>query len=270
VKNILTIDLEDSYHGTQFDNRSAWAASAAQGCIIDGTARILDLLRTQQVRATFFVLGLVAEQHPALIRAIAAAGHELAAHGWSHRRLWLLTPDEFRDELTRTDAAISAALGRPHRSRGFRAPFFTLDRRSEWALDVMRDYGMHYDCSSFPIVNYLGGAPGWPRFPHDRCGLREIPVSTLRCAGLNLPFSGGLYLRCWPYPVVAHGIRACNRAGRPAIVYLHPREVVPEQARLTMSWWQAATYYYKLDAMLPKLARLVREFPFGSVTEVRP
>lgn len=270
MNNILTIDLEDWYHGTQNDRTASWADDAAHGCVVAATQRLLELLRGHDARATFFVLGPVAEQHPALIRAIAAGGHELASHGWSHRRLWLLSPAEFRAELERTDAAIGAAIGQPHRSRGFRAPYFTMSERTAWAMDVLRDYGMAYDSSTFPIRNYLGGAPGMPRWPHDWHGLREIPISTLRVAGINLPFSGGFYLRLWPASFVAHGIRALNRAGRRAVVYLHPREIVPAQPRAAMPWWQAATYYYNLAGTEAKLLRLLREFRFASITEDLP
>lgn len=268
--NILTIDLEDWYHGTQADNTANWTRDSARGCVESATLRLLELLREHTATATFFVLGPVAQQHPALIRAIADAGHELASHGWSHRRLWLLTPGEFRDELERTDAAIGAALGRSHRSRGFRAPYFTMSSNTAWAVPVLREHGMTYDSSTFPIRNYLGGAPGRPRFAHDWQGIREIPVSTLRVLGVNLPFSGGFYLRLWPAALVTHGIRTLNHAGQPAVVYLHPREIAPDQPRAAMPWWQAATYYYNLAGTEEKFTRLLREFRFASIAEVQP
>ncbi len=270
ITNLFTVDVEDWYHGTQFDNSANWHRHAATGSADRTVTQLLELLARHRVRATFFWLGHLAALHPALVRAVADAGHECASHGWSHRRLWLLSPATLREELQRTDEAISAALGHPHRSLGYRAPYFTMHDTTVWALGVLRAHGMRYDASVLPALNYLGGAARRPRFPHDWHGLREFPVSTLRCAGINVPFSGGFYLRALPLALVRRGVQACNRAGQPAIVYLHPRELDPEQPRLPMPWWQAATYYYKLDAMQPKLEALLAEFPFGSIAEALP
>lgn len=268
MKNILTIDLEDWYQGVQYDHFEAWSAFEARGGVEKNTRELLALFKQHRAHATFFVLGRVAELYPGLIREIDAAGHELANHGWTHRRLWLLTPEQFRAELARTDAALGTALGRSFRSRGYRAPYFTVSPKTQWAYDVMSDYGLEYDSSVFPIYNYLGGAPTLPRFPYRVGRILEVPISTLRGPGLNLPFSGGFYLRVLPGGLLRRGVRALNRAGQPALVFLHPRELDPGQPRIAMPWWQHLIYYWNLGGTRAKFAALLAEFEFGGIAEV--
>src|SRR5262249_33972890 len=146
------------------------------------------------VRGTFFVLGSVAERHPELVRAIAAAGHEVGTHGWSHQLVYKLTREQFRDEIRRSIALLRELTGRT--PIGPRAPFFSITRDSLWAFDVLREEGLRYDSSVYPVVNYRYGIPDAPRWPHrTHPDLVEFPLSTLRWLGRNVPIAGGAYFR---------------------------------------------------------------------------
>jgi len=268
MKNILTIDVEDWYHAVQYNHYNDWCKYEAQGRVAETTRQLLSVLSASSNHATFFILGRIAELSPQLIRDIDNSGHELASHGWTHRRLGTLSPEEFHSELERADRAISQALGRPFRSQGYRAPYFTLGSKENWALKVMSEYGMAYDSSVFPIYNYLGGDASAERFPHHRDKILEVPISTLRFLGMNFPFSGGFYLRVLPGWFCRWGIRRLNRQNQPAVVYLHPREIDPHQPRMPMPLWQKPILYCNLHSTMAKFKKLLHDFSFGSIKEV--
>lgn len=269
VVNALTIDVEDYFHVSAFDDaarRERWGSFESRVCA--NTERLLNQLAEASVSATFFVLGWVAERHPGLVRRIAAAGHELASHGYAHRLVYDMTPASFRDDLRRAKDAIACASG--VEIVGYRAPSFSITRRSLWALDVLIEEGYAFDSSVFPVRRDRYGLPGAPRFAHEVVRpagrLLEIPPSTIRLAGMTLPVCGGGYFRLYPYGVTRRAIDAINRGGQPAIVYLHPWEIDPAQPRQDGSAVSRFRHYVNLDLTESRLRRMLTDFAFGPIT----
>lgn len=274
--NILTIDVEDYFHVSAFAgvvSRDTWETFESR--VERNIDRLLGIFSDAGVQATFFVLGWIAERYPQVVKRIAAVGHEVASHSYSHRLVYEMTPDEFRFDLRRARGAIEAAAGHP--VKGFRAPSFSITARSMWALDVLLQEGYEYDASIFPIHHDRYGIPNARRDIHvirsragvSPAGLLEIPASTIRLAGVNLPVGGGGYFRIFPYAWTAFGIRRVNRReGRPAMVYLHPWEVDPDQPRLQASWLSRFRHYRNLEKTEPRLRRLLSEFKFAPIRDV--
>jgi polysaccharide deacetylase family protein (PEP-CTERM system associated) len=236
------------------------------------THRLLDLLDAHATKATFFVLGWVAERHPSLVRTLVARGHEVASHGYAHQRVYTQTPAQFRTETRRAKHLLEDTLGHP--IQGYRAASYSITMHSFWALEVLRDEGFGYDSSIFPIRHDLYGIPRYPRFCHRLPGpseapLVEFPLSTLRFGGINMPIAGGGYLRLFPYAYTRWGIRYLNRReGQPAVVYLHPWEVDPAQPRLPAGTLSRFRHYTNLHRMEERLVRLLQDFSFGTMAEV--
>jgi len=265
MNNILTIDVEDFYQGTEFDNRSNWAKFEKQSRVKANTMKLLDILDEHGQSATFFILDDITIRFPELIEEIARRGHEVASHGSSHLPLNQLQPGEFAAEIARSKERLSQNTDQP--IQGYRAPYFTMRRSMTWARDILLDHGFRYDSSIFPIYNYLGGDPGAPRLPFDWGELWEVPISTYSILGFKVPFSGGFYMRCLPYWWIRLRISRLNRVGHPAVVYLHPREIDPNQPRMKMTPKQNLFYYINLKNLEQKLHRLLREFTFRSIRE---
>ena len=273
VLNALTVDVEEYFQVEAFASvvdRGAWTRlpSRVAAC----TGRLLDLLDAHGTSATFFVLGWVAERQPALVRTIHARGHEVACHGHAHRPISAMTPDEFRADVRRAKHALEDATGTA--VAGYRAPTFSIVRPTFWALDVLVEEGFRYDSSIFPIHHDRYGIPDAPRAPH-RLALAgggeivEFPVSTLRVAGQNLPFSGGGYFRLAPYPLIRAALRRTNGHDRmPAMVYLHPWEIDPDQPRFAVSALTRFRHYVNLRGTAAKLDRLLGDFAFAPAARV--
>jgi len=225
VRNALTIDVEEYFQAHAYAkviDRADW--ERIPGRVVANVRRLLALLAEHRTRATFFVLGWVADRHPEVVREIAAAGHEVGSHGYAHQLLDRQGPEEFADDLARSLAAIGCALGRPGALLGYRAPGFSLTPRTLWALDILRAQGIRYDSSLQPVLTRRGnGAYGASRFvTRLEAGLWEFPVSTVRLAGYKCPVAGGAYFRLLPLWVTRRAIERINAEGRPAVVYLHP------------------------------------------------
>jgi polysaccharide deacetylase family protein (PEP-CTERM system associated) len=234
---------------------------------------LLELFGKANVRATFFVLGWVADRYPALVGRIASAGHEIGSHGFWHRIVYDQTPDQFRDDIRRSRAAILAAASVP--VDGYRAPSFSITDRSLWALDVLVEEGFTYDSSIFPIHHDRYGMPSWPRgfqaLRQSAGMLWECPGSTVRLAGVNLPVSGGGYFRLLPYAWTRWCISHLNaRERQPAIFYLHPWEIDPDQPRMPCSRLTHVRHYRNLEDTEARLRRLLSEFAFAPLREVLP
>jgi polysaccharide deacetylase family protein (PEP-CTERM system associated) len=273
--NALTIDLEDWYHPELV--RGHLPVEHQDGKIKESTGPLLDLLQDRGVKATFFVVGEVAQRHPDLVQAIARAGHELACHGQSHRPLWDMTPDELRGELSafsRTMEAILPGL----RARGFRAPTFSLDNRSRWALDILADLDYRYDSSIFPVRTPLYGVSGCPLGPYrpspDNVAhasvegrLVEFPMSVCTCGGLRVPVCGGFYLRALPFRLLRHCLRQINTR-RPFVIYVHPWETDPETTRLALPLMARFVTYHNIGAVRRRLEMLLDEFAFAPMRVV--
>jgi polysaccharide deacetylase family protein (PEP-CTERM system associated) len=235
--------------------------------------QVLNLLDEYRVKATFFVLGWVAERQPGIVRRIACAGHEIASHGVSHRMLHGMTPQEFRGELTDSRSRLEDLGGRP--VVGFRAPTFSVTTRTSWALDVLAETGFLYDSSIFPIRHDRYGVPGAPRWAHWARGpgggrILEIPPLVLRIAGWNLPIGGGGYLRLFPVRLATCALRAAERAGWPGMIYVHPWELDPGQPALPMSRLSRWRHHVGLSRTDRKLRHLLRHFAFHPVRDLLP
>jgi polysaccharide deacetylase family protein (PEP-CTERM system associated) len=223
------------------------------------------------VRGTFFVLGWVVERCPALVRRIAAGGHELASHGYHHRLLYQLTPDEFRQDVRRAKRLIEDASGAG--VSGYRAPSFSVVRSTLWALDVLLEEGYRYDASIFPVRHDRYGIPDAERHPHVVRGpagaLVEVPASTVRLGSTNLPIAGGGYFRLLPYAWTRWGMRRVNETERrPVVFYLHPWEIDPGQPRIPVGVATRLRHYSGLSRTADRLNRLMRDFRFDSIRAV--
>ena len=260
----FTVDFEDWYQGIEID-RGDWGGFENRLAV--GTSVLLDLLDGAGVRGTFFILGAAAEQAPDLVREIARRGHEIGSHGYGHGFVYDLGPEGFRADLERSLEILAGLVSAP--VRGYRAPYFSITRGAEWAFDVLRACGIEYDSSVFPVRNYRYGIPDAPRHPHQvRPGLLELPPSTWRCAGRNLPVAGGAYFRLFPYTLTRLGLRRVQAEGLPAVFYLHPWELDPDQPRPPLPRRIAATHYFNLAATETRLRRLLADFTFGPAAEV--
>lgn len=267
--NALTVDLEDWYH-------SVYSLAPADreklpDRLVPPTRRLLALLDRHRARATFFVLGAVAERHPDLVREIALAGHEIASHGMHHCLVYEQTPAEFRADLRRSLEILRAVTGAP--VLGFRAAYWTITERSLWALDILAEEGIAYDSSIYPIKTYLYGIPGTPPGPHVRTQsngrqLHEVPPSTVSVLGRRVPIGGGFYMRAFPARFLSWGIAALNRTGLPAVVYIHPPEFDREKPRLALPLRERILHYHGLGTVEPKLEHLLERFSFAPVREL--
>lgn len=267
--NSFTVDLEDWFQGLTSTNPRVDAWPSLESRVVAATMPLLDLLDRHLIKATFFVLGHVAEHHPGLVQQVRDRGHEIGLHGYFHRFVNRLTPDEFAREVDRGMEAIQRATGQV--PVGHRAPYFSIDRSAVWAFDVLRERGFRYDSSVFPTRSLLYGYPGARRQPHRvaRNGqLVEFPASTLRLAGYNVPMAGGFYMRAWPYPFVRWAIRRLHREGLPAIIYLHPWELDIGQPRIRVTPRERVTHFYGRRGLQAKLERLFIDFTFAPLAEL--
>ena len=257
--SLLCVDLEE------------WSTESCA----DDALFLLDLFARTRARATFFVLGLVARREPHLVRRIAAAGHEIASHGWDHEQVFLKTPARFRAEMARAHGTLSDLVGRP--IAGYRAPHFSIGPSTWWALDALADLGFAYDSSVFPFAGPRYGVPGFPRGPvrivRDGRQLLEVPLSTVRAVGRNLPVAGGGYFRLLPQPLIERAVRAVHADGLPFVSYCHPYEFrreplvhprLPGPLGAARAALLGAKFNLRRQTMRDKLARLLERFPFTS------
>ena len=273
VANVLTVDVEEYYHGVEFAEAMGATRASLPSRVVAPTERLLALLGERGMRATFFILGIVARRHPRLVRAIAAGGHEVASHGWDHTPVNRLDARRFRDDVRRAKHAVEQAAGVA--VAGYRAPNFSIGRDTPWAFPVLAEEGFGYDSSVYPLVHDRYGLPDAPRFPHvaahvDGIDLWEVPIGTARFAGTNLPVGGG-YFRLFPRALTRAAVASVNRSeGRPVVLYVHPWEFDPEQPRPAMSWAHRFRHYVGLRRALAKLTALLDASPFTSIEHAFP
>jgi polysaccharide deacetylase family protein (PEP-CTERM system associated) len=270
VTNALTIDVEDYFQVSAlapYIPRSTWDT---RECRVERNVdRILALLAEHGVHATFFTLGWVAERYPALVRRIVAGGHELASHGHGHERASDLTEPAFTQDVVRAKALLEDIGGRP--VLGYRAPSFSIAGGNLWALDVLARAGYRYSSSVYPVAHDHYGMPGAPRFAYRLPnGLLEVPPTTLKLGGRNLPASGGGWFRFFPYALSRALIRRVNAVdGESAVFYFHPWEIDPGQPRVPGT--DAKTrfrHYVNLHRTEPRLHALLRDFRWGRMDQV--
>jgi len=271
ITHHFTIDVEEYFQVSAFEPyvpRERWPGFESR--VAASVSQLLETLGEFGVRATFFVLGWLGERQPGVVRDIAAAGHELASHGYTHERVTEQGLPEFRDSARRSKAILEDVGGVA--VIGFRAPSFSIVPGCEWALDVLLEEGYRYDSSLFPVRRRGYGYPNGRRDPHwivrpDGGRLAEVPPATLRWLGLNLPAGGGAYFRLLPYGLVRAALRDAESRGVPATFYMHPWELDPGQPRLDVPWLTRMRHYGGLRGTLPRVRRLLGEFQFRPVVE---
>jgi polysaccharide deacetylase family protein (PEP-CTERM system associated) len=272
MSNALSVDLEEYFQVANFDRcieRSRWDAIPSR--VEDQTRRLLDLFDETGSRATFFVLGWVAERKPALIREVAERGHEVACHGYGHELVYEIGRDRFREDLRRARAAIEAAVGLP--VAGYRAPSFSITERSLWALEILAEEQFGFDSSIFPVRHYRYGIPGFAREPvridlGEGRSIREFPLTTLRLGRVTLPVAGGAYLRFMPGWLFRWAFSRAASRGRPTVLYTHPWELDADQPRQPVPWPVAVNHYTNLgrtEGRLRALLSRLRFLPMGEV-----
>jgi polysaccharide deacetylase family protein (PEP-CTERM system associated) len=263
----LTVDLEEYFQVSNFDHlieRSRWGAMPSR--IHDTTRRLLDAFDRTESRATFFVLGWLAERHKDLVREISERGHEIACHGYAHELVYEIGPQRFRSDLRRARDVIQDATG--EELRGYRAPSYSITSRSLWALEILWEEGFRFDSSIFPIRHHRYGIPDFHRRPVrlDLGGdafIDEFPLTTLRAGGLTLPLAGGAYLRFMPSAVFRWGLSRLDAADQPTVLYVHPWELDPGQPRQPVGWKRRINHYYNLAHTEARLMRLLERFDFA-------
>ena len=271
VLNAFTIDVEDYFQVTGFEgsiDRDSWDGFESR--VVQNTRRLLRILDRHSVKATFFVLGWVAEKFPRIVKEIHDQGHEIGSHSYWHRLIYELTPDQFREDLRRSRDILEGLV--QQRITLFRAPSFSITEKSEWALDILLEEGFTIDSSIFPVHHDRYGMPDAPTHVHeierDQGSLWEFPPSILPILGTNLPIAGGGYFRFFPLELTAYAVQRVNKAGDPFLFYVHPWELDPDQPRLSVgSRLSRFRHYVNLASVESRLDNLLELFPFGCLSD---
>jgi polysaccharide deacetylase family protein (PEP-CTERM system associated) len=272
ARHYFTVDVEEYFHANALESVAPRTQWERMPCRLEQTIPVLlEQLRRSETTGTFFVLGWVARRSPQVVREIAEAGHEVASHGYWHRRVTGLSPAEFRDDVRDSKHALEDLVGRP--VYGYRAPSFSIVPGLEWAFDILLEEEFRYDSSVFPIRRPGYGYPDAPRDPHaiqrPNGTLDEYPLATTVFAGMTLPAAGGGYLRQLPLALIRRAFREATARGAPATFYVHPWEIDPGQPRLPVSAITRLRHYRGLSRTLGRIERLLREFRFTSIASAR-
>jgi len=271
IFNALTVDVEDYYMVSAFSDIvkfEDWHKYESR--VEKNTCKILELFEEQNVKATFFVLGWIARRYPNLVREIHTMGHEIACHGYNHRLIYHLTPDQFREDV-HTAKGILEDITRTQ-IIGYRAASYSIVKRTLWALDILIEEGFLYDSSIFPILHDRYGLPEAQRFPHviqrENGKIKEFPPSTYKILGQNIPIAGGGYLRLFPLYITKSLIKRINvKDSQPVTIYLHPWEVDADQPRLNGCLKSKLRHYINLGSTFPKLKSFLGEFRFRPLAD---
>jgi polysaccharide deacetylase family protein (PEP-CTERM system associated) len=279
VKNILTIDVEDWFQssleilGPEYSNIPRPIFPSKQ--VIKNTQNVLRILSENRIHATFFVLGTVAEVYPELVQAICAARHDVGTHGYNHELVYNHTQEMFRDDLQRSIKLLESITG--ERVSGYRAPYFSITAKSNWALTVLAELGFKYDSSIFPVRRRLYGfnsADCHPHFIHTTSGdLWEFPISIIKLFGQNFPIMGGGYFRLLPYSFVKQAIKAINSKGKSVVFYMHPYELDEEELRRPLLQESMKTRFVRFSQRVgrnkteAKLRQLLTDFKWISIKD---
>jgi polysaccharide deacetylase family protein (PEP-CTERM system associated) len=270
VRNVMSVDVEDWFCVHNLSRHIRYADwDKCESRVERGTGTLLELFDKHGVEATFFVLGWVAERFPDLVREIERRGHEVGTHGYSHQLLTSMRPEDFRADLQRSLAVLRGLVSQE--VRGFRAPSFSLTRSTLWAVDILRECGIRYDSSVFPVGFHPDyGIPDAELRPHRLAeGLTELPMGVAELLGRRIPCSGGGYFRLYPYALTRTLMRSCNRQGRPVMFYLHPWEADPGQPRVNgLPWTNRFRHYNNLHKTVERLERLLADFQFTSARRI--
>lgn len=270
MENIFTVDLEEWFHANYednlFDNNKKYEIR-----VIENTEKLLEMLARNDSKATFFTLGYIAKKHPELVRKIQSYGHEIASHGMNHQLVYNQNELEFRNDIRESKKLLEDIIGDD--VIGYRAPSWSITEKSKWAWEVLSEEGFLYDASVFPIKNFLYGMPDSDRFKYDiiynmkKLSVMEVPSSTAKLFGKNVPFSGGAYFRLFPIQLIKIFMKLVNKEGQPVIFYIHPREIDIKQPRLNLKFRDRMIHYYGISSCYAKLEMLNRDNKFISIKE---
>lgn len=271
--NVLTVDVEEYFHPSEIQrdlDPSQWDNLPSR--IDSQVDQVLELLQRHQTKATFFILGWVAKNHPRAVSAIAAAGHEIGCHSYAHELVYRLTPADFRRDTLRAIAAIEDACGVTPRL--YRAPSYSITNQSFWALEILVECGFTHDSSIYPITHDRYGIAGFERHPHvietPSGPIHEFPIATVQMSNQIAPVGGGAYLRLLPSRYISAGIRRVNREEqKPVCIYFHPWEIDPDLPHLARGFISRARTYTGIRRMSRKLDLLLSEFQFSTLTSVQ-
>jgi len=272
ISNAITVDVEDWFHVSVLRKVipfSQWQNQESR--IMPNLIKTMELFDEYKVKGTFFVLSWLAERYPEIVEMIIDHGHEIGSHGYAHRIIYEHTPDEFKFDLDKSITILERISGKTINS--YRAPSYSITRDSLWAFEALVQRGIEYDSSVFPIKHDLYGIREIPRFPFyirfsDGKQLTEIPPSTLRLAGENVPISGGGYLRLFPFWFIQNGMKRINGMGKPVIFYFHPWELDPDQPKLEMSPLSKFRHYSNLENTEKRIRQLLENFTFSTLGDV--
>lgn len=272
IKNVLTVDVEDYFQVSAFAGsvkQKDWDNHPLR--VENNTQRLLDMFDERQIKATFFVLGWVAERQKPLILEIAERGHEVACHGYSHQLVYNQTPAVFREETVRAKNILEDIIQQP--VRGYRAASYSITEKSQWALDILAECEFIYDSSIFPVRHDRYGMPDTPAHPYvlktpKGHSIIEFPLSTTKIFNYRLPIAGGGYFRLYPYWLSKMGLSQINRQNKPFIFYLHPWEIDPDQPKIEAGWFSRFRHYNNLGKCESRLRKLMTDFQFGTTWDV--
>jgi len=267
MTHAFTVDVEEWFDGIPVGRE---IKARMEPRLHVGMTSLLELMDARAVRGTFFFLGPVARDNASLLKRLAAGGHEIGCHGWSHDPLYTMSPERFREETAQARDVIEQITGEPVRS--YRAAYWSVTELSLWALDELAGLGFRCDSSIFPVKNWRYGIAGFsrePRWIETRSGpILEVPASVCRLFGQNVPVSGGAYFRIYPYALTRSNFVRAEHRGQPVVFYLHPWELDPMHPRLPFDWRARATHYFNLPSTRPRLAALLSHFQFAPLRDM--
>ncbi|MDD2518493.1 MAG: polysaccharide deacetylase family protein [Bacilli bacterium] len=270
MKNIFTIDLEE-YYCCNLGNNDVLKSSAIS-TIEKNTDNLLNLLKKHNVKATFFVLGSIAELYPEIIKKIYVEGHEIASHGYGHELVYSISKEEFKADIVKSKQILEGIIKEP--VNGYRAPSWSITEKSLWALPILEQCGYKYSSSIFPIKTFLYGiknAPKIPNYPvinNKQLKILEIPPSSHNFIFKELGFSGGFYFRVFPFFLIKWLIKIKNKNGIPVVCYIHPWEIDPETPKLELKGFDKIIHYYGIKKCYNKLDKLLSDFKFTTIKDV--
>ena len=271
ITNYLTIDVEDYFQVSAFEkfiSPDTWDRFECR--VEENTDIILNLLSVQETHATFFITGWIAERYPALVLKIHNLGHEVGCHSYWHKKVYDLSPAQFKEDTRRAKEILEDIVSKP--IIGYRAPSYSITSKSLWALDILAELGFKYDSSIFPVYHDVYGIPGSPRFKYflEEQGLWEYPITTLQLPAFRLPIAGGGYFRIFPYWFTRVAFRTINkREKKPFIFYIHPWELNPDQPRIQNAGLKSRfRHYHNLKKTEVRLSHLLNDFHFSSIAKL--
>lgn len=265
IRNVLSVDVEEWYQTVLFDERGYDDRRITN--LPANVQEILSILDEYKAKATFFMVGAVAEKYPDIVNMIVQQGHELASHGYLHKLIPKMSKEAFAEDVRRSLETIKIIA--KTEVYGYRAPTWSLTSSSCWAIDILKSLGLKYDSSIYPFDMNLFRCRNLEKFPYEiRQGFMEFPPSTFQCLGYNLPFAGGTFLRVFPSGFISARIREINRKGYPAMVYIHPWEFDREISKLVMPGWKYFIQYSNAKSIRKKLRFLLKRFKFSSIKDV--